>query len=131
MSKCLSKWINWIISKSNHNIWNILFVLFLTGRQIRKCLFFKVKIFKNNSVDYYTRTFRIKLKSSDCQSWGLKSLWIDRSSNTNSKSIYLRACQKKYFELTFSNISFHQYLVKWLILNSLKIYKIKLTLKRL
>ena len=39
-------WINWIISKSNHNIWKILFVLAsyeylerLKGK-IRKCLFF-------------------------------------------------------------------------------------------
>ena len=36
-----------------------------------------------------TRTFRIKLKSFILSKLEEKSLWIDRSSNTNSKSLYL------------------------------------------
>jgi hypothetical protein len=54
--KCINMWINWMISKSNHNIWKIIFVLGsyeylerLEGK-IGKCLFFYVKIFWNNSV---------------------------------------------------------------------------------
>ena len=45
-AQCLSKWINWIISKSNHNIWKKILGGFLwisrnTGEgKIRKCLFF-------------------------------------------------------------------------------------------
>ena len=62
------KQIYWIFSKMHHSIWKILFVLGADEKQegkIRKCLFFYVKIFLNNSVLYefvYDRRCVRKLK---------------------------------------------------------------------
>ena len=58
LSKCLSERINWIISRIPHRISKIIFVqglyasLAMLEGKIRKCLYFYVKIFQNNSVTY-------------------------------------------------------------------------------
>ena len=73
-------WINWIISKTHHSIWNIHFVLGADEHlekledKIRKYLFFYVKIFWNNSV--YCRS--MVLLSSALDHLGMEQPWVIR-----------------------------------------------------